>query len=120
MMMLFSMVWETYPLKFEVIVNPNNTLKDVLVRIAPGTVKGKFTAPATAAPVKQQDCMYVPRVQGVVAGQTIEVENDDKTMHNVHTYKGQETVLNQGQPAGSPPIKKDNLASEAAVLKYAQ
>ena len=62
--------------------------------------------------------MYVPRVQGVVAGQTIEVSNDDKTMHNVHTYKGQETVLNQGQPAGSPAIKKDSLASEAAVLKF--
>ena len=102
----------------DVIVNSNNTLKDVLVRIAPGTVKGKFSAPATPAAVKQQDCMYVPRVQGVVAGQTIEVTNDDKTMHNVHTYKGQETVLNQGQPAGSPAIKKDNLASEAAVLKF--
>jgi plastocyanin len=102
----------------EVLVNSNNTLKDVLVRIAPGTVKGKFSAPTTPAAVKQQDCMYVPRVQGVIAGQTIEVTNDDKTMHNVHTYKGQETVLNQGQPAGSPPIKKDSLASEAAVLKF--
>jgi len=102
----------------DVIVNSNATLKDVLVRIAPGTVKGKFAAPTTPASVKQQDCMYVPRVQGVVAGQTIEVSNDDKTMHNVHTYKGQETVLNQGQPAGSPAIKKDSLASEAAVLKF--
>jgi len=102
----------------DVIVNSNNTLKDVLVRVAPGTVKGKFTAPTTPVAVKQQDCMYVPRVQGVQAGQTIEVTNDDKTMHNVHTYKGQETVLNQGQPAGSPAIKKDNLTSEAAVLKF--
>jgi plastocyanin len=102
----------------EVIVNSNNTLKDVVVRIAPGTVKGKFSAPTTPASVKQQDCMYVPRVQGVVAGQTIEVSNEDKTMHNVHTYKGQETVLNQGQPAGSPPIKKDSIASEPAVLKF--
>jgi len=102
----------------DVIVNTNATLKDVLVRIAPGTVKGKFTAPAVAVQVKQQDCMYVPRVQGAVAGQTVEVENDDKTMHNVHTYKGQETILNQGQPAGSPAIKKDSIASEAAVLKF--
>jgi plastocyanin len=106
----------------EVIVNSNNTLKDVLVRIAPGAVKGKFSAPPATVSVKQQDCMYVPRVQGAVAGQLVEVENDDKTMHNVHTYKGQETILNQGQPAGSPPIKKDSIASEAttsnAALKF--
>jgi plastocyanin len=102
----------------DVLVNANNTLKDVLVRIAPGTVKGKFAAPTTPAVVKQTDCMYVPRVQGAVAGQTVQVENEDKTMHNVHTYKGQETILNQGQPAGSPPIKKDSIASEAAVLKF--
>jgi len=102
----------------DVIVNANATLKDVLVRITPGTVKGKFSAPSTTVPVKQQDCMYVPRVQGAVAGQVVEVENDDKTMHNVHTYKGQETILNQGQPAGSPPIKKDSIATEPAVLKF--
>jgi plastocyanin len=102
----------------EVIVNGNSTLRDVLVRITPGTVKGKFDAPKAPAMVKQKDCMYVPRVQGAVAGQTIEVENEDRTMHNVHTYKGQETLLNQGQPAGSPPIKKDNIDSEPAVLKF--
>jgi plastocyanin len=102
----------------EVIVNSNATLKDVLVRVAPGAVKGKFSAPETPVMVKQEDCMYVPRVQGAVAGQVVEVENADKTMHNVHTYKGQETILNQGQPAGSPPIKKDNVATETATLKF--
>lgn len=108
-----------HPMKSnEVIVNSNATLKDVLVRIAPGAVKGKFAAPDSPVMVKQEDCMYVPRVQGAVAGQVVEVQNMDKTMHNVHTYKGQETILNQGQPAGSPPIKKDNVATEAATLKF--
>ena len=60
--------------------------------------------------------MYVPRVIGVVAGQDIEVINGDKTMHNVHTYKGQETLLNAGQPAGAAPIKKP-ASDEAAVIK---
>ena len=106
------------PMKSNEVIVSGNTLKDVLVRVAPGTVKGKYEAPTTPVTVKQVDCMYVPRVQGAVAGQTVQIENDDKTMHNVHTYKGQETILNQGQPAGSPPIKKDSLASEAAVLKF--
>jgi plastocyanin len=102
----------------EVIVNSNGTLKDAFVRIAPGAVKGKFDAPETPVLVKQEDCMYVPRLQGAVAGQIVEVMNTDKTMHNVHTYKGQETVLNQGQPAGSPAIKKDGIATEPATLKF--
>jgi len=102
----------------EVIINSNNTLKDAFVRFTPGEVKGKYSAPDKPVLVKQQDCMYVPRVQGAVAGGIVEVENTDKTMHNVHTYKGQETVLNQGQPAGSPPIKKDNVSTESAVLKF--
>jgi plastocyanin len=72
----------------EVIVNSNGTLKDVLVRVAPGAVKGKFSAPEKTVDVKQQDCMYVPRVQGAVAGQVVTVENDDKTMHNVPPTRG--------------------------------
>jgi plastocyanin len=102
----------------EVVVNSNKTLNHHKFRFPPGEVKGKFSAPDKPVFVKQQDCMYVPRVQGAVAGETVQVENTDKTMHNVHTYKGQETVLNQGQPAGSPPIKKDNVATEASILKF--
>jgi len=101
----------------EVVVGPGGALKDVLVRIAPGAVKGKFTPPAEPVLVHQQDCMYVPRVQGAVAGQVVQIENMDKTMHNVHTYRGQETVLNQGQPAGAPPLKKDNITTEPATFK---
>ena len=89
-------------------------LKDVLVRIAVGGARGD--APATAPQLKQEGCMYVPRVLGVVAGQDIEIINADKTMHNVHTYKGQETILNAGQPAASPNIKKP-ASDEAAILK---
>jgi plastocyanin len=93
----------------------NGGLKDVLVRIEVGGAKAG-DVPTTAPQLKQDGCMYVPRVLGVVAGQDIEVVNADKTMHNVHTYKGQETVLNAGQPAGSAPIKKP-ASDEAAIIK---
>ena len=102
----------------DVIVNDNKTLRDVFVRIAPGAVKGKFATPDGAVLVAQHDCMYEPRVQGAVAGQTIEIKNTDKTMHNVHTYKGQETILNQGQPAGSPDVKKEASPTDPGVLKF--
>ena len=103
------------PKENNVIVSKDGGLKDVLVRIEPGGAKGG-DAPSTAPQLKQEGCMYTPRMLGVMAGQDIEVINADKTMHNVHTYKGQETVLNAGQPAGSAPIKKP-ASDEAAIIK---
>ena len=60
--------------------------------------------------------MYTPRVLGAVAGQDVEILNADKTMHNVHTYKGQETVLNAGQPAGAQALKRP-ASDEAGIVK---
>ena len=102
------------PKENNVIVNGGG-LKDVLVRIVVGGAKAG-DVPTTAPQLKQVGCMYEPRMLGVVAGQDIEVINADKTMHNVHTYKGQETLLNVGQPAGSSPIKKP-AADEASIIK---
>jgi len=58
--------------------------------------------------VEQTDCMYRPRVQGVVAGQTVQIHNGDQTLHNVHTYAGTKTLFNMAQPpiAGAKPITK--------------
>jgi plastocyanin len=93
------------PMKYnDVIVDKKNDLKDVLVRIAPGSIKGKFPAPSDLA-VNQKDCMYVPHTFGIQSGGSVIVKNEDKTTHNVHTYKGQESQFNQGQPPGTPDIK---------------
>lgn len=87
-----------------VIVN-DGKLKDVLVRIAPKSFDGRYEAPA-AATVDQVDCVYVPRIQGVLSGQEILVKNSDRTLHNVHTYLGGETVFNEATAMGSAPIAK--------------
>ena len=103
----------------EVIVNSNNTLKDVLVRFAPGAVKGKFAAPdqPVLGEASKTACTF-RACRARSPGRSCRSKTTDKTMHNVHTYKGQETILNQGQPAGSSAIKKDNVATEAAILKF--
>jgi plastocyanin len=88
----------------DVIADKKGDLQDVLVRIAPGSIKGKFPAPADVT-VEQKDCMYVPRTFGIQSGGNVVVKNDDKTTHNVHTYKGQESQFNQGQTPGSGDIK---------------
>jgi len=67
----------------EAIVVNKGKLRDVMVRIKNGTT-GKHDAPATPVVIDQQDCMYAPRVVGLVAGQKLAVRNSDSTFHNVH------------------------------------
>ncbi len=92
-----------------VVVNQNQTLKDVLVRIAPKAVPG--FVPATPVVVDQTQCTYRPRVQGAVIGQMLEVRNSDDTTHNIHaksmklgSRSEMETLFNRGQPKGAPPL----------------
>ncbi|HEU4616295.1 MAG TPA: hypothetical protein VFS15_29555, partial [Kofleriaceae bacterium] len=66
----------------EAIVVTKGKLRDVLVRIKNGTT-GKHAAPTTPVLLDQKDCMYTPRVVGIVAGQKLLVRNSDSTFHNV-------------------------------------
>lgn len=97
-----------------VVENPNHTLKYVLVR-----VNGAPPAepPAEKAAINQTNCMYTPRVQGIVAGQTLAVKNGDPVLHNVHTYKGATTLFNQAQVPHTPDIEK-KFSDNGAMLKF--
>jgi hypothetical protein len=89
----------------EVIVSPGGGLKNVLVRLTKG-VTGTYPIPSTPASIDQTDCMFRPRVQGIMAGQPLTVRNSDQTLHNVHTYKGASTIFNQAEIPGLPPMVK--------------
>lgn len=103
---------------YNAVLVKDGKLKDVLVRIAAGGVPGTWKAPEKHAEIDQQDCMYVPRIQGVVAGQSIDIKNGDQTLHNVHAYKGADSLFNQAQPKGAAAISKES-PDEAAVMKFA-
>lgn len=73
-----------------------------------GIAKGKDW-PAGEAVVDQKDCHYVPHVQAVPAGKTVEIINSDAVLHNVHAYAGGETLFNLAQPTqGQKTPKKLN------------
>jgi plastocyanin len=103
----------------DVVVDKKNDLQDVLVRIAPGGIKGKFPAPADAL-VEQKECMYLPKTFGIQSGGSIVVRNQDKTTHNVHTYVGGESQFNEAQPPGSPDIKlpEPGKTSDTGVITF--
>lgn len=63
----------------------------VLVKGAPAPAPGK-------AVLDQQRCRYVPHVQAVSVGSSLEIVNSDPTLHNIHGYLGQATAFNVAMP----------------------
>jgi plastocyanin len=87
-----------------------------MVRITKG-ISGRYDPPAEGATLDQTACMYRPRVQAIVAGQTLVIKNSDQTLHNVHGYKGASTLFNQAEIPGLPPITK-KLTEVDQVVKF--
>jgi len=105
------------PIKEEdVVVGPGGGLKNVIVRVVKGA-NGTYDAPSTVATVDQSGCMYRPRAQVVMAGQTIQIRNSDQTLHNVHTYRGASTMFNQAQIPGMAPLTK-TLTAGGQIIKF--
>jgi len=107
---------KTKEVKYNAVVVNGGKLAETFIRLANDSVKGDYKAPSKHAEIDQIDCMYTPRIQGVVAGQEIDIKNGDGTLHNVHTFKGTETWFNQAQPKGSPVIAKE--LEETKVIKF--
>lgn len=99
----------------EDVVVTKGKLKDVLVRVKNGTA-GKHAAPATPAAIDQKDCMYSPRVLGVVAGQKLGVRNSDGTFHNVHGTVDGKLLWNKPHPKGEPAITLDSTPKAGDVI----
>jgi plastocyanin len=101
-------------MKDQEVVVTGGKLANVLVHIngAPAA-----EPPKAAATITQTNCMYTPRVQGIVAGQSLAIKNGDPVLHNVHTYKGSSTLFNQAQVPNTPDISK-MFTDNGAMLKF--
>jgi plastocyanin len=64
----------------------------VVVKGAPAPAPGK-------AELDQRKCRFVPHVQAVAVGSSLEIVNGDPTLHNVHGYLGQATAFNVAMPS---------------------
>lgn len=90
-----------------VVVNGNNTLKNVFVYIKDGLAQ-KYPTPAENIVVKfdQSGCKYIPHVFGIQVGQTLEIHNSDATLHNVHAMPKVNPQFNVGMPKQGMVIKQ--------------
>ncbi|MSR78140.1 MAG: hypothetical protein EXS63_07975 [Candidatus Omnitrophica bacterium] len=96
----------------EVVVNPDNTLKNVFVYVKTGLEGQTFPAPTTPVVMDQKGCHYNPHVFGVQVGQPVQIVNSDSTLHNVHGMPTKSKEFNLGMPIQGMKLNKKFDAPE--------
>jgi hypothetical protein len=82
-----------------VVVNGNNTLRNVYVYVKSGLPAGmRFPVPAEHVTLNQDGCQYKPHVFGVQAGQMIDIKNSDGILHNIKAMPVTNRPFNISQP----------------------
>jgi len=92
---------------YSVIINKKTdpkTLRNVMVFVKEGVSK-KYDAPSEAIVLRQFGCEYKPHVITMMEGQTLTIENDDDTNHNIHFLPKKNHEANFTQPKKG--MKKD-------------
>lgn len=100
----------------EDVIVTNGKVRDVLVRIKNGTA-GKHAVPAQPIVLDQHECMYRPRVTGMIAGQKIVAKNSDGTFHNVHGTLNGKLLWNKPQAAQAPELTLEAAAKPGDVVE---
>lgn len=89
----------------ELIVSKNAGVKNAVVTIEK-IDKGK-KIPKDESSITNHTCQYIPHVQAMVAGNSLDIINSDSILHNTHGYLNQtETVFNLALPMKDQKIKK--------------
>jgi hypothetical protein len=99
----------------EAVVVTKGKVRDVIVRIKNGS-GGTHKAPETPVLIDQQDCMYTPRVVGIIAGQKLQVRNSDKTFHNVWGVVQNKDLFNKPQAPKAADLTLDPSAAKAGDI----
>lgn len=99
----------------ENVVVSSGDLANVFVYVKDGLGSRTFDVPKGAVVLDQSGCKYHPHVLGVMAGQTVEIKNDDQTTHNIHPTPKDNREWNESQPPSSAPLEK-NFAREEIML----
>jgi len=100
----------------EVVLNPDNTLQNVLVYVKSAVVGKQFPTPAEAVRVDQKGCMFEPHVAVLMVNQKFEVANSDPTNHNVHGMPEVSPEWNVSQPPQAPPKSTQFAKPEVGIV----
>ncbi|PYX47144.1 MAG: hypothetical protein DMG79_14690 [Acidobacteria bacterium] len=90
----------------ENVVVSGGDLANVFVYVKDGLSNRTFDVPKDPVVLDQKGCQYHPHVLGAMAGQTVQIKNDDPTTHNIHPTPKDNREWNESQPPSSPAIEK--------------
>jgi len=99
----------------ENLVTDSGKLANVFVYVKEGLGDRSFDVPKDSVTIDQKGCQYHPHVLAVMAGQNIEIRNDDDTTHNIHPTPKDNREWNESQPPKAAAIEK-NFAREEIML----
>jgi plastocyanin len=85
-----------------VVVGKGGGLANAFVYIRTGLEGKNFEPVKETATLSQRGCLFVPRVVGVRAGQTLAVKNADPVSHNIHPMPKNNREWNEQQSPESP------------------
>jgi plastocyanin len=89
----------------QVVVNDGH-LANVLVYVKRGLGGGTYDPPKQSVSIKQEGCRYVPHMAAVMVGQSVQFEDADQTLHNIHPMPKSNREWNQSQMPNSQPLAK--------------
>jgi plastocyanin len=98
-----------------VVADANGDLANAVVYIKSGVSDYLFHAPTEAAKLTQKGCMYDPHVTALMAGQNLDVANDDQTTHNVFMMSQNNRPSNRSSLPGAAPLIESLNAPELAI-----
>ena len=73
-------------------------LGNVFIYVKEGLGGRTFPTASAVVTLDQQGCRYRPHVFGIRVGQTLEIVNNDPTLHNIHATPANNDEFNTGQP----------------------
>jgi len=79
------------------VVGPDGGVRYAVVSIGP-IARGKPWPAAAGPSLDQHSCWFIPHVQVIPAGATLDVVNSDGILHNIHTYPKNNPPANMAQP----------------------
>ena len=96
------------------VVGDAGGLGNVFVHVTQGLEGRSFPEPAEAVVLDQDGCRYRPHVFGIQVGQTLEVVNNDPTLHNIHARPAVNEEFNTGQPIEG--MRYERVFTETEVM----
>ena len=88
---------EIAPKKEWLILDENKGVKNVLVFVTEG-LNIDYSPPEEPVVIDQKGCIYSPHVLGIMAGQKLDILNNDGTLHNIHALPKVNKEFNKAQP----------------------